>query len=79
MPPLAPDDERYTQGKIYALSADGLFLVGGAVAVYTALSLLSEPGPPSTSESAPRELFPGLSVAPALAPGYGGVAAEMKF
>ena len=79
MPPLSADDDRYTRGKLYALSADGLFLAGGAVAAYTAISLLSEKGPPSTAEAAPRELHPGLSVAPALGPGYGGVSAELRF
>jgi hypothetical protein len=79
MPPLASDDDRYLRGKIYALSADGLFLAGGAVAIYSAISLLSEKGPPSTAEVAPRELFPGLSLAPAVGPGYGGVSAEARF
>jgi hypothetical protein len=88
-PPLPPDDDRFTEGKIYAIAADGLFVVGALTATFAVISLFSEKGPPSTGfVSDTRDLSqvnplidtrPRWKVAPAVGPNYAGVAAEVRW
>lgn len=73
------DDSRYTEGKLFAIGADGLFVVGGLAAAYAVASLIWEPGPSSTGEAHASDLQPGFAVAPTVGPGYGGMAAELRF
>jgi hypothetical protein len=87
-PPLPADDRRFTKGKIYAIAADGLFVVGAISATYAVLSLFSEPGPASAGHvtdtrdlmtaSAPFRRAP-IRVVPAVGPSYAGVAAEIRW
>jgi hypothetical protein len=91
MPPVAPDDSRFTKGKIFSYAADGCFLIGAVTAVVGTISLLSEHGPPSvgsaesrdlgnmgaSSSLVPRDLTP--KVTPQVGPNYAGLAAEVRW
>jgi hypothetical protein len=92
MPPLPPDDNRYTTGKIWALAADGLFVVGGITAAFAVISLFQEKGPPSTGFvsdtrdlaanpliESPTRVTAGVKVAPVIGPSFAGVAAEVRW
>jgi tetratricopeptide (TPR) repeat protein len=87
-PPLGPDDDRFTKGKIYAIAADGLFVVGTVTAAFAVISMFSEKGAPSTGfVSDTRDLAqsplidrrPKAIIAPAIGPNYAGVAAEVRW
>ncbi len=89
-PPLPPDDDRFTKGKIFAFAADGLFLVGAITATVAIISLFSEKGPKSRSLAEQRDLtagIPGLdnkkksnfTITPAAGPNFAGVAAEVRW
>ncbi len=85
MPPVAPDDSRFTKGKIFSYAADGCFLIGGITAIVETISLLSEHGPPSIGSAESRDLgstgssslVPRLT--PQVAPGYAGLTAEVRW
>jgi tetratricopeptide (TPR) repeat protein len=86
MPPLAPDDDRFTKGKIFSYAADGCFLIGAITAVVGTISLFSEHGPPSVGSAESRELgtistsdllIP--TIRPQISPGYAGVTAEVRW
>lgn len=91
MPPLAPDDDRFTTGKIWAIAADGLFVVGGLTAVFAVVSMFSEKGAPSSGfVSDSRDLAGnplierppvarGLKVEPVIGPSFAGLAAEVRW
>jgi PEGA domain-containing protein/tetratricopeptide repeat protein len=86
MPPIAPDDDRFTKGKIFSYAADGCFLIGAVTAVVGTISLFSEHGPPSIGSAESRELGTmGTSslliptIRPQVAPGYAGLSAEVRW
>jgi tetratricopeptide (TPR) repeat protein len=86
-PPLAPDDDRFTKGKIFSYAADGCFLIGAITAVVGTISLFSEHGPPSVGSAESRDLGTmGTSqnlliptIRPTVSPGYAGVTAEVRW
>lgn len=85
MPPVAPDDSRFTKGKIFSYAADACFLIGGVTAIVATISLFSEKGPPSVGSAESRELgtmSSGLHmplIVPQVGPGYAGAAMEVRW
>jgi hypothetical protein len=79
MPPLAPDDDRFLKGKIYAYAADACFLIGAVTAVVGTVSLLSEHGPPSLGSAEAHDLGKMVDLAPQVGPGYAGLAAAVRW
>ena len=86
MPPIGPNDDRFTKGKIFTYAADACFVIGGVTAIVATISLLSEKGPPSVGSAETRELGtmrPSSSLIPRfepqIGPGYAGATMEVRW
>jgi PEGA domain len=86
MPPIGPNDDRFTRGKVFTYAADACFVIGGITAIVGTISLLSEKGPPSVGSAETRELGamrPSSSLIPKfepqLGPGYAGATMEVRW
>lgn len=72
---VAEDDERISKGRLYAILADGMWIVGGIVTGLGVYYLFTDEGPESVGET---EAVP-LALAPYAAPDGGGLAAAVTF
>jgi hypothetical protein len=75
MPPVAPNDDRFLKGKLFAWGADAAYLVGTITAVTGVISLLREKGPASTGTAEARS----VGVIPVITPNYAGVVTEVRW
>jgi hypothetical protein len=55
---LTDDDDRYTKGKIYAISSNVCFGLGGALAALSTYNFLKNPTPPSVAHMGKVEEMP---------------------
>lgn len=74
-PPPDPDDSRFTEGKIYAIAADGLYVVAGVTALTAIYYTFRDKGAPSTALIDVR----ALAVTPQIGPQYAGASLEVRW
>lgn len=74
-PPPDPDDGRFTEGKIYAIAADGLYVVAGVTALTAIYYTFRDKGAPSTALIDVR----ALALTPQVGPQYAGASLEVRW
>ena len=74
-PPVDPDDPRFTRGKIYAIAADGAFVVAGVTALTAIYYTFRDKGAPSTATIDVR----ALALTPQIGPTYAGLGMEVRW
>jgi tetratricopeptide (TPR) repeat protein len=74
-PPVDPKDKRFDRGKIYAIAADGAFVLAGVTALTAIYYTFRDKGPPSTATIDVR----ALSVVPQIGPSYAGLGMEVSW
>ncbi len=75
MPPPDPDDSRFTRGKIYAIAADGMYVVAGVTVLTAVYYTFRDKGAPSTALIDVR----ALALTPQIGPQYAGANLEVRW
>jgi hypothetical protein len=74
-PPVAPDDSRFLEGKIWAVAADAAYVIGGVTIAIGIWNLFSDNAPDSTGVAESKD----LTFVPAIGPDYAGFSTEWRF
>ncbi len=74
-PPPDPGDSRFTEGKIYAIAANGMYVVAGVTALTAIYYTFRDKGAPSTALIDVR----ALAVTPQVGPQYAGANLEVRW
>ncbi|MEZ4362081.1 MAG: PEGA domain-containing protein [Kofleriaceae bacterium] len=74
-PPPDDDDPRFQRGKIYAIAADGMYVVAGVTALTAVYYTFRDKGAPSTALIDVR----ALALTPQLGPNYAGLDMEVRW
>ena len=74
-PPPAADDPRFLRGKIFAIAADGAFVLAGVTALTAIYYTFRDKGAPSTAVIDVQ----ALALQPALGPDYAGLGMEVRW
>jgi hypothetical protein len=74
-PPPDPNDSRFTEGKIYAIAADGMYVVAGITALTAVYYTFRDKGAPSTALIDVR----ALALTPQIGPQYAGANLEVRW
>jgi hypothetical protein len=74
-PPPDSEDPRYLRGKIYAITADSAYAIGGMTFLAAIYYTLRDKGKPSTGSSDIR----AITFEPSIAPDYAGLGLQVSF
>jgi PEGA domain len=74
-PPPDPEDPRFLRGKVYAIAADGMYVVAGITALTAVYYAFRDKGAPSTALIDVR----ALAVTPQVGPQYAGLNLEVRW
>jgi hypothetical protein len=76
MNPPASNDDRFTNGKIYAIAADGCMAISGITLLTAVYYTFRDKGPPSTALIDAKS---AVAVRPEITPQYAGVGMEVHW
>jgi hypothetical protein len=75
MPPVDNNDPRFFKGKVYAISADACFAIGGIALITAIVYTFRDKGPPSTASVDQRT----LALTPQIGSQFAGLGLEGSF